>query len=255
MPVPKSLSTELYQRFSQLHWWGQMIDSDSDEYRTLEREARKLIQTQPADGYDALGTLCVLSGDQNGMRSNYENAIRLSGNLDHRSNYAISLINLGFFSEATKFMGYMEKPEKGFLELGIILNVECARFRRASHLVNQWNTLHPEDIRDPGSLPRAAKMVEKANIAEDAFLPSLDNIGKVLRDHRLFFNGEPLVDVVSEGSLEEIAFRFLVVAPPQVVVDLETKMIDRLFESGFDRHDSTIRFGFLSAEEIAKQAA
>lgn len=256
MLVAQTTATDLNSRLRRIQWGGALIDPNSAEYLALDRELSKLVKTDATASYSLRGQLCGLAGDAGGLRSNFAKAFKLSSAPAIQANYAVCLNNLGFFSEAAAHLPLLERPEIGELSQAITLTIECARFRRAVRLIELWNTLHATERMEFGELNKAASVVEQAGLNEDAFLPCLDVVGEVLRNNRLIFYDEPIASVVQNETSEEISFRFLVIASAKTAAALEAEMVDKLFSSDIDVHDSVIHFGFLStAVEAAQQAA
>lgn len=255
MPAPQTITHAISQDLATIHHRGFFIDQQSEEYVRLDRELRKLIKTDAASAYWMLGALCSYVGDLQGMHSNYKNASRLSADPMVRSNYAITLNNVGFFSEAAQDFSFLERPENGQIGKAILLNIECGRFRTAVILIKKWNELHKDDPLSFGNLVRAVELMNNAKVNDNAFLPCLDIIGELLREHRLIFLDEPVIDVVGDDDSAGIVYRMLLRASARTVVELEAMLVQRLFASNADIHDSLIQFGFLSAGEFAKQAA
>lgn len=255
MPVSQSAATDLNKQLTGIQNRGCLVASDGFEYQSLEREIRKLIKTQAELAYAMLGTLCGLAGDADGLRSNFAKALRLSVSPDIRANYPTALINLGFYSNAVKDMAFLERPENGMLKRGIQLNLECCRFRTAARLMKLWNELHPKETFDLTEIERIATMVEGADIGDDAFLPCLDVIGEVMRNHRLIFLSEPLINVVGYDGPDAISYRLLVNLSPKSAASLQADMVDALFDSGVNFYESIIRFAFVAAGESTQKAA
>ena len=256
MPVPQTSSEEINLQLQRLLQRGEFVDKRSVEYRAIERDVQKLIHAHAAEGYAAMGALCSLAGDLDGVRDYYKKALLLPHDPAIRGNKVLSLINIGLFTEAGQEVSFLERPERGHLEAAIKFSVELGRFRRAVQLIDKWNELHKEEQRGLEALPKVVEVLTKAKIDDDdAFLPALDVIGKVLRDFRLIVFTEPLVGVVNNEGIEEILFRMWVTASPQVTVELETRAVEALFASNVNIYDSVIRFGFLSANELKRQAA
>lgn len=256
MPVPQTSSKEINQQLQRLLHRGEFVGKRSVEYRAVEREIQKLIHSDAAEGYASMGALCSLAGDLEGVRDYYKKALLLPHGPAVRANRVLSLINVGLFTEAADDVSFLERPERGQLEAAIKFSVELGRFRRAIQLITKWNELHKEEQRRLEALPKVVEVLNKAKIDDDdAFLPALDVIGKVLRDSRLIVFTEPLVGVVNHEGVEEIVFRMRVTTSPQATVELEMRAVEALFASNVNIYDSVIRFGFLSASELKRQAA
>jgi hypothetical protein len=259
MPVPQPAGPNLSHEIQRVHRRGSLIDQYSEEYLRLERELRKLIKSDAVSAYWMLGALSGYAGDIDAMHSNYRNARRLApGDSCARINYLITTVNLGFFSEAVKDLAFFEKPEHGELEKAITLNIECARFRTALRLIKKWNEVHQDNPWKDSSaelVGAAAEIVENAKIEEAAFLPILDTIGTVLRAHKLVFLQEPDLRILDEEGTRSISFRFLVNAPARAAAEMESEIVDKMFDLGVSLHESTIRFGLIAAQELVKKAA
>lgn len=224
-------------------------------FKAIERKAQALLKTShPVDGYDVMGALLSLAGDAEGMREQYRKAMLLPHRPGSIANKILSYINLGFFSEAAKDLGRLERPEEGALSSAINLNAYLCRFGRVAELLELWNSLHPDDQRQLGIFPRAAAILERAKIDHDAFLPVLDVIGRVLRESRLLIYHAPVISISDIDGNEEIFFQQYVLESPEYVANLESKMVGELFASGLNLHENVLRFGFRAVDRLADAA-
>lgn len=255
MPTPKPAVQEINDRLKKIQRRGRLIARESTEFLSIERDARKLLKVDAGNGYSVLGSLCSLAGDVEGLHENYSKAQKLSSDPLHSCNYAISLANLGYFSEAIQKIAVCERPENGRLEKAILLNVEAGRFRRAVELIQKWNNLHQDCPWVANNFSEVANILSRANIGDEGLLPCLDVVGKTLRDNQLIFIGEPVINVINESGWESVSFRFLISASPKLAASVEAALVDQLFDANINLHESFVRFGLAAAEELEKQVA
>jgi len=202
-----------------------------------------------------MGALCSLVGDVEGMKDNYKKAMRLPHGTAVVANKVLSYINLGLFSEAAKDIHLIEKPDSDSLDAAIKLNAELGRFRRVVELMDLWGKRHPEQRMNPSDLPRAADIFDQNGIGPDDLLPVLDIIGNVLRNNKLITFLEPLISVVGFEDNPEVLYQLYLTEPPEIVSEIEMKVVDALFSSGLNIYDSVIRFGFLTIDKELANAA
>jgi tetratricopeptide (TPR) repeat protein len=94
-PTPKHKSSELIDRLNAV-----TLNPDEFTLKSIERDANKLIHSDPRSGYMILGMIDSMNGELEKTKKHFFNALRFSNDDVVRHNYAFALFRLFAFEEA-----------------------------------------------------------------------------------------------------------------------------------------------------------
>jgi tetratricopeptide (TPR) repeat protein len=149
MPELATKTNQLAEEINQLRLISKI---DSFTIARLEREAQKLVKIDAFSAYQLLGILASLKGDIVSLHKNYEKALKLvvtnQDNARALSNYAASLVNMGYFSEAAE------------------LSVKSYGYNPPSEVI----ILIPSRLTYAGLIHKAVDLIRKHNLIEFHFV-------------------------------------------------------------------------------------
>lgn len=134
MPELATKSAQLFDELKKLHYQSKI---DEITLKRLEREAKKLLAVDALNGYQILGALCGFAGRIAEMRENYDKALQLALTPAERAtalhNYATSLGDTGYFSEAAELAFQAQNLEPSSYQLSYFVSKCCVAglFHRA----------------------------------------------------------------------------------------------------------------------------
>jgi len=207
-------------------------DSHDFVLRKMEREARKLIVTDPIGAHSALGILTSLRGNAENVRYHYDIALQQSGgSVDVLHNYSVCLLQVGEVAEAVGFAreAFQRAPDNSVvLRQSILAAIESAHFGEARDLCDHWIKLF-QDLPVPyESEARAlAGAVERGVFREESVRETL----RIAQDVQNSANVRRMVEtIVWEDCTEPDSFlcKFRVFASPGMAADLNKQFSDRI---------------------------
>jgi tetratricopeptide (TPR) repeat protein len=201
-PIPKLKSVEVMDRVNAiLKDLTAYVPEDNVEIRRLLKDSEASIKVNPALGHAALSVVYQIIGNAEKARYHIDNAIKLAPS-EHLLlvNKSSILINLGFYSEALPVYVKSASPESGHMTLAWLQGYVCGAFTTmATHLKKARKMQLDLKGSDVETAERAAAVLEQTGVDERELAGTLDFLGAVLRDHKLFYVGvTPHVVVFNE---------------------------------------------------------
>ncbi len=173
---------------------------DEVELGRIAREARALMNVDPAGAHTLLGGVASQRGDATSTRRHHSIALDINAGATLQCNYAVSLYHLDLYEEALQVAqgGLRTYPDDAdLLDQAITAAVESAKFLVGRALVARYNALFPKR-------PHArSDMVGRLAAAIDNGLFKEDNVRAVLG----------IVASVSQEAKVRIAERSISVTP------------------------------------------
>ena len=172
---PAKMSTQPQSKISslieELNEIRQKAGADSFTLRRIKNDAGKL-KSNPLEFHLVMGIYRVVEGNPEGMRKHYKIAQEIApSDVDLRSNFAISLCDLGFYLEAREIMDDLHdllRGDKKFLEEYGLNFYVTGRFKSALGIIDELKTLQPaKPFLKKARIAKIAKFIEDNDITED----------------------------------------------------------------------------------------
>lgn len=171
-PTPglKKKSDEIFARLTELD--EQQEPPTAFELQKLKREAKALAKVDAAWSWVLQGMVAVLAEQPDEMRKCHEIALNIEPHDEELvRNYAVSLMKMGFVSEALKTIRIayrLAEGHSGNLELLIDYSWEAGRIREALRHCHTWEKLNPAHIyRYKSFLEEGQRIYDSAGIEDD----------------------------------------------------------------------------------------
>ena len=197
----------------------------------LERDARALMQSDPAGARSVLGGVASLHCDTAGVREHYQVALRLSGrDSEVLANYATALTKVGEMDEA--FDAIMEACERrpddpSILQGAIDIAMQGARFGESRTLYERRTRLKPEDPGDDEFQVNAlTEAIDRSAFRECAARQVVALAHEIRRDAGIRYSASGPVALY--GEPDRFGFDVHVHATPGVAAHLNEVLADRI---------------------------
>lgn len=215
-----------------LHTATHYLAADDAHVQRLLHEAQATIHANAAEAYNAMGSVYQLIGDYEKSRYNIDNAIKLApSNYVYLLNKSACLINLGFFTEAQRIFDRLAKPELGFFTHAWNQGYVCGAFASMERHLQKAQVMGL-DLQglDTKTAARAARVLDKAGVADSDIGSVLDTAGALLREQRLFYIGEVPSIRVFDGPDENwfVEMSYDVGISPSEAHALYKKFVDQI---------------------------
>lgn len=246
MPAPMLVTDEVVSEVNQLLADTRYYRSPDDlQLRRVQKKAMFLIkQGAFADGYSTLASVAQISGDEEAMRHNIDNGIRLQDSALLRFNKSAMLGNLGYFSEAQDAFRAVTEPTNWWSRQ-CQTGLNCLAFESLERLINQAQALKLEDS-CAAHVSAVAAFLRAENTTEIEIARRLDVAGSIIRDQKLLFMGNIFADLLTVEE-ESRVLEIIVLLPVDVETceELDTELARRTAQQ-FDRLNTNISVEFRS---------
>lgn len=208
------------------------LSSDDLVVRRYLSQANKLLKADQAQGHNVLGMIYALTGDHEKSSHHSDLALAFSpGNAIIANNKAANLSNLGFFGRAQELFRLSGSPEKSLFTAKWELGLCCGAFHTLAEFVESATRMELDLSGVNVSLiNRAVRLMDEVSIGDSELAKSLDVVGCILREQKLFFmNMAPDVFVWDADTLEKhLSIIYKVGCPSDRTITLDEELGHRL---------------------------
>lgn len=237
---PATIANDLNDRISDFTTnLNSYMDVNSLEAKRLVLDAKKLIQANAAEGHLALAQIYHLCGDVDSMRHHFDNASKLSNNLEFYGVRSACESNLGFMSEAQRFFAKVAEPTRGFLPKCFEIAIGCGAFSLLNDYIDKAEIM---GIQFPDSIAvdakRIAKVLAEAEISDIYVANLLDIAGDIMRARKISFAGSSSTMItVENGNDPYVVYGFTIRLPGDCVAEMSEELADRIARSPLPIYD------------------
>jgi hypothetical protein len=236
--VPNTRFTEVVDEVNLLLAVGRYADPFDLKLRQIKREAEKVRDAEPAEGWALLSCVHSILGEAAEVDRCFQASRRLAKIPVAIENYMANLGNLGYFSRAHEVFLEEGHPTKGMLStLGEV------GFRSGSiHAFVSYYQLAKEMKQDLAALPiddalKAASILSRAGVSDSQIAKHLDAVGSVLRRHSIFFHGDAQVRIADvDGVYSGVTYVFNLQLNSDEVFDLNLELANEEEAMGIERN-------------------
>jgi len=252
---PKKASSSLVDKLNLFYYENRT--PTQFEIVGIKREAELLKKVDAFSSYIVLGMLACFEHDPDSMRKNHEIAINMYPTDFHaNANYATSLSNMGFYSDALPYYktAYGTAPDDPKLLRHII---ECmgqaCRFFEASKMIGEYYTLvKDEPLAFEFEITHAVKILQEAELSDTVTNNFLDVATNTMHQQGIHYL-QSHISIVADGQRIYIDYELRVEATPEMIVDLNIALVNALTSKFESTHSDKIIFTytFLETERMA----
>lgn len=236
MPQPQPKTNTLIEQLNSLL---EQEEPNLFVLNTIKTEAEKLKKTDSLMASVVLGMVACIQRDIPVMRYNHLNALRLSpSNPLANFNFAQSLHNTGFFSEAIKLYTAahnLDRENLFFLERAAKNMFFAGRLRQTKQLLEEWSKLKPGEVHPRKILvERIHRLLDESEISDDIVESLQDTAMSLLRDKGIYRSSVALDLIRDEGEL--FAYDVSVAESPKTIAAFNLELANRIAEKFDDPH-------------------
>lgn len=229
--VPATKTNELIERLTDVVRSGA---SNEFEIRLIERDANKLMRSDPAGAHAVLGSVAAVHGDAEQTRDHYRIALNLDNTPMLRYNHSVSLCLLEEHEEALKVAGEalaVYPSDLVLLDHAIKTALESANFAKAREFCDRWDVLAPDR---PNRVARSARQLADA-VADGVF--GEEGVRELLRGVANIQRSERVLTSEAQVSRHVAPESFLYMRNIYAAPELAAAMNERLADFVASRAD------------------
>jgi hypothetical protein len=201
-------------------------DGDSFPMRKIKRECERVRDIEAAQGWGLLSCYYSLAGDFGEVERCFSASRRLEKIPVVLENYHSHLSNYGYFSRAHEFFVVEGKPTTGMFSRLALQGFNAGSISTLvayDELARTLNMDIPESLR--ARAKEASVILRRANISDEQIVRQLDAVGTVLRNHRIFFEGDAQINSTDmDGVFSGVTYVFRVKRTPEEVFELNVEL-------------------------------
>lgn len=218
---------------------GSFIGTDTLQWRTLKREAEKIIQVDPCVGWSVYAAVMTLAGEVEETNRALSAALPFAGaDPSIIEDYMVSKMALGFFSNALELGKQRSGPEYGRFTQRCSELIVAGGFQLvAAHLARAAEIGLDVSALDVAHIPIAASLLAEAGLEDADVARHLDLAGGILRRRRLMWVGHPSLSVHSaDGLLKAATYVFQVRLSNDEIFEMNCELADAEARANIKRH-------------------
>lgn len=236
-PVQATIGQEIHERLIQAIWDGTHYWSTSSRnFTSIVDDLDKLGKVDAAERSLLMILLYGLAGDREQAEYYARNAGRIFADPGEIKLCRMGvLVNLGYATEALHEMRKFDLREHGLPRY----MMACPPGNGAFHTINAMFDLATEmnimNLPDRASLPEVVEIMDSWGDTDDDYSAALDIAGKILREKRLFFKNNMVIDPVkvpADGGAGYVRLVYRVAVDFDTSLQMTSEYIDRLARSG-----------------------
>lgn len=226
-PLPKG--EELIEKINKLtpqDWKNAIL------IKGLKNEAEALKRVDAFRAYRILGMLACIEGEVPDMHSNHVKAISLEPNNFYANyDYAVSLFNIGQFSEA---IGYAEKVKDAdpiiILEFLIESSGVAGHFKDSMKWISEWKKINPNKKHRVEDLTKQTISLMKENETSSEDVERLQKLAHSLLLENNMHITKKRIEVLEDEESRWLSYMILLDEPVSEIVDLNEELAERMAE-------------------------
>lgn len=235
-PTPKPKTVGIFDEVNEiLSSATHYLSANDERVQRLLREAQSSIKVNAAEAYSVKGSIYQLTGEHDQARYSIDNAIKLApSNYVYLQNKCAGLVNLGFFLEAQQVFDRLADPKTGFFTRAWNMGYVCGAFASMTqHLEKALRLGLDLSGLDIMTAPQAARVLKKAGLTDADIGSTLDAVGALLRENRLFYLGQtPTIRVFDKPDQDSfIEMSYDVGIAPAEAHALYKKFVDQMMRN------------------------
>ena len=236
-PLPATIHNKIHDRLARLtatttHY----LATTSATFTSIFDELNTLGKVDASGRSVLLSLLYAVCGDRGQADYYLDNARRIHAPAAHLKMARITyLMNLGYCSEALDEMREFDMTQYGVPKLFMSSMPSNGAFHTMNSLFDQAIRMHIADLPKQPDLAALTYIMDQWGDTDDDYCSALDFAGQILREHRMFFQDNLVVEPIespADGSASYIRLIYKVDVDLDTSIDMTTDFVDRLARSG-----------------------
>lgn len=228
-PEPKPKGKELIEKINKL---TPQDRKNTILIKRLKNEAEALKRTDAFRAYRILGMLSCIEGEIPSMHSYHTKALSLEpNNYNANYDYAVSLFNIGQFSEA---IGYAKKVKDAnpisILEFLIESSGVAGHFSDSMKWIGEWKKINPNKKHRVEELTKQIISLMKENKTLSKDVDRLQKLAhSILLENNMHITKKRM-EILEDEESKWLSYMILMDEPVSEIVDLNEELAERLAE-------------------------
>lgn len=246
---PKTIASDLVDEINRLLNQGHYYPADSEEITSFFDRIGKLDENAPNEARALRSLAYQLCGNADAALDQCR-ALTSENGRNPAIDRLCVLSNLGRATEGLEFFQKAGSPDTGNFTTAVAAGLAFGAFRTLGQFIHKAKTMRLSNMDGvpQQTILAAAQILQEHETSDDQIAATVSVAGDVLRDHGLFYLGDPRVDTFEEQGMVRLCYR-LAVTPSQATT-LYGDFLDRL-----DDADISVPAGFLLAFEGVEMRA
>lgn len=203
-PLPATIASQLNDKINTVLLSAKRyLDENDFTIRSLLAETKKLAKANAYESHLAIAKIYHVCGNVEKVLHHFGNAERLRNNIQGHDSAATCMVNLGLFSKAQQQFAIVGNPKAGYFRQEFSLGLCCGAFNQLRTYIEQAQTMSLDFSGIPTEIVlRAQAVLAEGGITDTEVAAFLDLAGEVMREERLFFEGEAPDIVIDDGPFD-----------------------------------------------------
>ncbi|ARP90344.1 hypothetical protein CAL14_08615 [Bordetella genomosp. 9] len=210
----------------------------------LDRDIRKVLAVEPADGWMLKAMLGAYLGDEEQVREAYDNFERLHGARTMVANFATAFAGVGLFSEAQRVFRPFIDAKNGELSQDAHIGVTVGLLTTVADQLEAAKAMGMPVLENNAllrSAPSAAKILRSVGISDEDIGLQFDAVGDVLRAHRRMPEQISVHPVDIDGVCTMVSIQFhLRHLSPNDAFQMNVELAEAVDRRNLPVHDSLL---------------
>ena len=248
MPELATKTDQLFKEINRLQFTHKI---DGFTLIRLEKEALKLLNIDAFSSYQLLGTLAGFKGEITSIHENYKKALKLvvtsQDNARAFNNYAVSLFNMGCFSEAIELSvkSYEYNPPSEVIMLISSRLSYAGLIHKAADLISKHNLI------DLYFVFEIEQFMDEHGVTDEQLQKLIEIAISVLHEHQFFdFRNSINVEFAEDENSKWLRYVIKIDRSVDEIVEMKYELACALAESDLP---TELLLNFIVAYEIAEE--
>ncbi len=226
IPAPQTKANNLMVRLMA------MVDAPNEiALRAVERDAKAVMDVDPAGSHTVLGAIASLRWDAESVREHFRIALQHADSPETHHNYSIALALVDEWRDSLSAAetAHKKAPDNtAILDSAIKRAVEAGQFRVARKYCNQLNALRPGEAPHAltGLLENFVASLDAGAFGESNIQRVLEIANSIQRTKSVHGTGVPAK--VDQDEPHSFLFRRFVIASPEMAATLNSTLADEI---------------------------
>ena len=250
--APQTNANEIIKRLNIIQEQGNYLDKKSLPWRSLKRDAEKLIKIDPVSGWVVLGMINSAAGDINETERCFAISNKLNPNITLLGNQFVSYLSLGEFTRAFEIFSVVGNPEAGIFPLTCEQGLQCGFFQTLCGFLDVAEKMNinletvPTDF-----IKNSARILGRFNIDDISVARHLDAVGAVFRKrNKINFYPPQVIMTDMNDVMTGVTMIFRVECEPSEIFEYNLDLAEQEEEMNIQKHPAfDVVFAMKSRDE------
>lgn len=250
--IPQTNANDIVEKLNGIQERGDYLDKNSFPWRSLKRDAENLIKIDAVSGWVALGMINSAAGDMDEAERCFERSDKLNPSITLQKNRAVSYLNLGEFTKASRIFSNVGSPETGDFFTSCAFGLQCGLFQTLRGFLDMAEKMNINMEMIPADIIRnSANILSRFNIDDASVSKHLDAVGAVFRQRKkINFYQPQVIPIDIDEVMTGVTMIFRVNCDPSEIFDYNLDLAQKEEEMNIQKHPAfDVVFALRTEEE------